>query len=74
MAIQKTWKELSRELFKIFPVACSVPACLPVRLPACVEICALASVGAGVGVGALVPTTGSLVVLSNYFSSIFNKF
>lgn len=70
MAIQKTWKELSRELFKIFPVTCDVPACLP----ACVEICALASVGAGVGVGALVPTTGSLVVLSNYFSSIFNKF
>ena len=82
MAIQKTWKELSRELFKIFPMTCDVPACLPACLPAYATGSAMASVTpdaqvgalAGVGVGALTGAMGSLVVLPNYFSSIFKKY
>jgi len=74
MAIQKTWKHLSRELFKIFPVTCDVPACLPAYATGSVMASVTPDAQVGVGVGALTGAMGSLVVLPNYFSSIFTKF
>jgi len=66
MSIQKTWKDLSRELFKLFPVTCSATHDLPAYATGDV----MASVTPDAQVGAL----GSLVVLEQKFSSIFTKF
>ena len=70
MSIQKTWKDLSRELFKLFPVTCDATHDLPAYATGDV----MASVTPDAQVGALVGATGSLVVLEQKFSSIFTKF